>query len=68
MHRREPIAVVGIGCRFPGNIETRAELWEALCNGSDVVTDVPPDRFDIEPLYDSDPRKYGARRVARAAF
>ena len=42
----EPIAIVGIGCRFPG-AEGTAEFWRLLCDGVDAVTKVPQDRWDV---------------------
>ena len=59
---REPIAVVGMACRFTGGIGSPRELWEALMDGADLVSEVPPDRFDINNFYDSDPAKTGAVR------
>ncbi len=50
----EPIAVVGLGCRFPGAPDP-ARYWEMLCNGVDAITEVPPDRWDVEAFYDADP-------------
>ncbi|KAA8645449.1 Type I Polyketide synthases (Type I PKS) [Aspergillus tanneri] len=64
----EPIAVVGIGCRFPGGITTMAEFWETLYRGIDKVSEVPPDRFDAASLHDKDRRKYGAIRSVRGGF
>ncbi|WIY06302.1 acyltransferase domain-containing protein [Amycolatopsis mongoliensis] len=40
----EPVAVLGVGCRFPGGIESPDQLWRALLTGSDVTGTVPPDR------------------------
>ncbi|MDO3639307.1 type I polyketide synthase, partial [Mycolicibacterium arseniciresistens] len=50
-----PIAVVGMACRLPGGIESPAELWEALLRGSDLVTEVPADRWDADDFYDPEP-------------
>ena len=41
----EPIAIVGIGCRFPGGAGARA-FWELLRDGVDAIGEIPPDRFD----------------------
>ena len=52
----EPVAVVGIGCRFPGGIDSPDALWEAVSAGRDLVTDFPTDRgWDVEGIYDPDP-------------
>ena len=50
-----PIAVIGIGCRLPGGIESPEQLWEALLRGDDLVTEVPGDRWDVDDYYDPEP-------------
>src|SRR5215510_3238351 len=50
----EPIAIIGIGCRFPGAHGPSA-FWELLCNGVDAITEIPRDRFDIDAFYDPRP-------------
>ncbi|KAH8660863.1 fatty acid synthase S-acetyltransferase [Tricladium varicosporioides] len=65
---REPIAVVGMACRFPGGIGTPHELWNALMEGADLVSEVPNDRFDINNFHDSDPAKTGAVRNRYGGF
>ncbi|MGO1117059.1 type I polyketide synthase [Rhodovibrionaceae bacterium A322] len=47
-----PIAVIGMGCRFPGGIEDPARLWEVLRNGEDMVGEIPADRWDIDAFHD----------------
>jgi acyl transferase domain-containing protein/acyl-CoA synthetase (AMP-forming)/AMP-acid ligase II/acyl carrier protein len=49
----EPIAIIGMACRFPG-AENLEEYWELLCAGTDAVTRVPKSRWDIEKFYDPD--------------
>jgi myxalamid-type polyketide synthase MxaB len=51
---REPIAVVGIGCRFPGRVDSPAAFWELLLNGTDAITEVPPERWDVDAHYSAD--------------
>jgi phthiocerol/phenolphthiocerol synthesis type-I polyketide synthase C len=48
---REPIAIIGIGCRFPGGVSDPASYWRALCDGIDAITAIPPDRFDAAALF-----------------
>ncbi|HEU4769267.1 MAG TPA: type I polyketide synthase, partial [Pyrinomonadaceae bacterium] len=57
--KTEPIAVVGIGCRFPGNINSADELWSSLRNGVDAVGEIPSDRWDVERYYDPAPATPG---------
>ncbi|OBY29759.1 type I polyketide synthase [Mycolicibacter kumamotonensis] len=51
----EPIAVVGIGCRFPGDASGPEAYWDLLANGRDAITEIPPDRWDADEYYDPDP-------------
>ncbi|SEG91833.1 Acyl transferase domain-containing protein [Actinacidiphila yanglinensis] len=56
----EPIAIIGMACRFPGGAGTPEELWQLVADGVDAVTDMPDDRgWDIERLWDPDPDKPG---------
>ncbi|MGO9030770.1 type I polyketide synthase [Mycobacterium sp.] len=55
----EPVAVVGIGCRFPGNVTGPESFWQLLIDGVDTITEVPPDRWDADAFYDPDPSASG---------
>ncbi len=57
--QREPIAVVGMGCRFPGGVDSPDAYWQLLRDGVDAMTEVPPDRWDINEYYDPDPEAPG---------
>lgn len=50
-----PIAVIGMGCRLPGHIDSPDLFWEALLRGDDLVTKIPPDRWDADEYYDPEP-------------
>ena len=50
-----PVAVIGMGCRLPGGIDSPAGLWEALLRGDDTITTVPLDRWDAEEYFDPEP-------------
>ena len=50
----EPIAIIGLGCRFPGADNPEA-FWQLMRNGGDAITDIPPERWDIERFYDPTP-------------
>ncbi|GIV97567.1 MAG: polyketide synthase [Herpetosiphonaceae bacterium] len=54
----EPIAIIGMGCRFPGAKDVPA-FWHMLTHGIDAIEEVPPDRWDVDKYYDPDPNKPG---------
>jgi phthiocerol/phenolphthiocerol synthesis type-I polyketide synthase D len=64
----EPIAVVGIGCRFPGGVSGPEAYWDLLENGTDAVTVVPPERWDAEAFYDTDPMAPGKMPTKWGAY
>jgi acyl transferase domain-containing protein/NADPH:quinone reductase-like Zn-dependent oxidoreductase len=66
--RREPIAVVGMGVRFPGGAVDAASLWRVLHDGIDVVTEVPRERWDVDAFYDPDPDAPGRSYTRWGAF
>ncbi|HEV7465952.1 MAG TPA: beta-ketoacyl synthase N-terminal-like domain-containing protein, partial [Candidatus Dormibacteraeota bacterium] len=51
----DPIAIVGLGCRFPGGASDPAALWRLLDDGVDAISEVPRERWDIDAWYDPDP-------------
>ncbi|MCZ7431310.1 type I polyketide synthase [Streptomyces sp. WMMC1477] len=55
----EPVAVVGVGCRFPGGVDGPAAFWELLLAGRDAVTEVPASRWDVAEHFDPDPATRG---------
>lgn len=57
--RTEPIAIVGMACRFPGGANSPAAFWRLLREGVDAITQVPADRWDIEAYFDPDPAAPG---------
>jgi acyl transferase domain-containing protein len=65
--RREPLAVIGMGCRFPGADSPEA-FWQLLHNGVDATSDIPADRWDIEAYYDPEPGKPGKMYTRRGGF
>src|ERR1700756_41154 len=50
-----PVAVIGMACRLPGGIDSPEQLWEALLRGDDLVTEVPPGRWESDEYYDPEP-------------
>ena len=57
--KEDPIAIIGIGCRFPGDANSPQTFWKLMANGIDAIREIPADRFDINAFYDSDPHKPG---------
>src|SRR3569833_2398350 len=66
--RQEPVAIVGMACRFPGGCETPQAFWRLLRDGRGAMSDVPADRWDIEHYYDPEPAAPGKMAVRRAGF
>ncbi|MGB7923762.1 MAG: aminotransferase class III-fold pyridoxal phosphate-dependent enzyme, partial [Pyrinomonadaceae bacterium] len=64
---REPVAIIGIGCRFPGAKSPRA-FWRMLSEGLDVVSEVPVERWDNAAFYDSDPTTPGKMNTRWGGF
>jgi acyl transferase domain-containing protein len=56
--RSEPIAVIGLGCRFPGAVDPAA-FWQLLSKGQDAISDMPADRWNVADCYDPDPETPG---------
>ncbi|KWE72114.1 non-ribosomal peptide synthetase [Burkholderia ubonensis] len=66
--RNEPIAVIGMACRFPGSSDTPAAFWQLLDHARDAVTEVPRERWDIDRYYDPDPAAPGKMATRHGAF
>lgn len=50
--QKDPIAIIGIGCRFPGGVDTPEKFWQLLVDEVDAITKIPDDRVDVAPFYD----------------
>ncbi|WP_329562217.1 SDR family NAD(P)-dependent oxidoreductase [Streptomyces uncialis] len=65
---QDAVAVVGLGFRVPGAINSREDLWRTLNAGKDVLTPVPPERFDPERFFDQDTQHEGKTYSTTGAF
>ncbi|GCB79858.1 hypothetical protein scyTo_0016051, partial [Scyliorhinus torazame] len=66
-NKGEEIAIVGIGCNFPGG-EGIDNFWKVLHEGRNCVVDIPPDRFDTKFWYDTDDNKAGKMITKHGSF
>ncbi|KAG0156871.1 hypothetical protein PDIDSM_4053 [Penicillium digitatum] len=62
----EPIVVVGAGCRFPGGISSPSKLWDAICSQRDVLSTIPPSRFNPKGFYHPNGERHGSTNVSKA--
>ncbi|ROQ57385.1 acyl transferase domain-containing protein [Streptomyces sp. 840.1] len=65
----EPIAIVGMSCRYPGGVENPGQLWDLIDGRVDAITPIPGDRgWDVDHLYDTDPGKPGKIYTREGGF
>jgi polyketide synthase 7 len=66
---REPIAIVGIGCRYPGYIRSAEQLWQFVAGGGDAISKFPVDRgWDLDSIYDPNPEEVGRSCTNEGGF
>ncbi len=65
---KEGIAIIGIGCRFPGAIDDTESFWKLLTEGREAVSEIPPDRWNVDRFYDAEPGVIGKSIARRGGF
>src|SRR5437879_334578 len=65
--RSEPVAIVGLGCRFPG-ADNPESFWQLLLHGKDAVREVPSERWDSHYFYDANPDTPGKTYARHSGF
>ena len=66
--RQEPLAIIGMACRFPGDADDPEAFWRLLREGGDAVAEIPSERWDVDAYFDPDRNKPGKMYVRRGAF
>lgn len=64
----EPIAIIGMSCRFPGNSNTPEQFWDLIKNNQDAISDIPLDRWNVDDFYDSNPETPGKMYMRKGGF
>ena len=65
---KDRIAIIGIGCRFPGGINDSHAFWKLLVEGREAVGEIPADRWNVERFFDAEPGLAGKSIAKRGGF
>ena len=68
MKKREPLAIIGIGCRFPGDVNSPEEFWDLLSGKKDALGEIPADRWNVEAMFAPEFRRASKISVKRGGF
>lgn len=63
-----PIAIVGFGCRFPGDVTNGEKLWDMLVQKKSARGEVPQDRFNVDAFYNPDGDRYGTVSLLQSSI
>jgi acyl transferase domain-containing protein/NADPH:quinone reductase-like Zn-dependent oxidoreductase len=63
-----PVAIVGMGCRFPGGADSPEALWALLCGRVDAISEIPPERWLTDRFFDPDPARTGKYSTRHGGF
>lgn len=66
--KNEPIAIIGMDCRFPGGANDSNAYWQLLAKGIDAISEIPAQRWDLEAYYDQDPEAKGKMYTRHGSF
>jgi len=66
--KNDPIAIIGLGCRFPHGANSPRQFWDLICNKYDAITEVPEDRWSLDHFYNDDMSEPGTIRTRCAGF
>ncbi|KAL7952418.1 hypothetical protein V8C34DRAFT_323309 [Trichoderma compactum] len=64
----EPVAIVGIAGRFPGDASSPDRLWQLICEGRNALSEVPPDRYNIDAFYHPSAERIGTQNARGGYF